>query len=189
LNFDEKSLNPSFSYLDDSTKAHHQVWYLDAVTAYDQVAAALPARPKGLALWRLGTEDPSIWSVLGRGRLADGYARNEIKTLHAGYDVLYKGKGEVLSASGTLQQGVRQIAHNPGSNLITGQQIITYPKATTITRWGARSDKVLALTFDDGPGKVHAQDSRRFGGKRRNGDLFHCRFGRGAQHRHSAAHL
>jgi len=151
LNFDEKSLNPSFNYLDDSTKAHHQVWYLDAVTAYDQVAAALPARPKGLALWRLGTEDPSIWSVLGRGRLADGYARNEIKTLHAGYDVLYKGKGEVLSASGTLQQGVRQIAHNALSNLITGQQIITYPKATTITRWGARSDKVLALTFDDGP--------------------------------------
>jgi cellulose synthase/poly-beta-1,6-N-acetylglucosamine synthase-like glycosyltransferase/peptidoglycan/xylan/chitin deacetylase (PgdA/CDA1 family)/spore germination protein YaaH len=151
LNFDAKSLNPTFSYLDDSTKAHHQVWYLDAVTAYDQVAAALPTRPRGLALWRLGTEDPSIWSVLGRDRLADADARDAIKTLHAGYDVLYKGRGEVLSASGALQQGGRQISHDPFSNLITGQEIITYPKATTITRWGARSDKVLALTFDDGP--------------------------------------
>ena len=151
MNFDAKSLNPTFSYLDDGTKAQHQVWYLDAVTAYDQIAVALPARPKGLALWRLGTEDPSIWSVLGRGRLADGFARNELKTLHAGYDVLYKGKGEVLSASGALLKGVRQISHDAESNLIKGQQIITYPKATTITRWGARSDKVLALTFDDGP--------------------------------------
>jgi len=151
VSFDAKSLNPTFSYLDDAAKAHHQVWYLDAVTAYDHIAVTLPARPKGLALWRLGTEDPSIWSVLGRGRLADGYARNEIKTLHAGYDVLYKGKGEVLSASGVLQQGARQISHDAFSNLITGQRIVAYPKATTITRWGARSDKVLALTFDDGP--------------------------------------
>jgi cellulose synthase/poly-beta-1,6-N-acetylglucosamine synthase-like glycosyltransferase/peptidoglycan/xylan/chitin deacetylase (PgdA/CDA1 family)/spore germination protein YaaH len=151
LNFDAKALNPTFSYLDDAAKAPHQVWYLDAVTAYDQIAVTLPARPRGLALWRLGTEDPSIWSVLGRGRLADGYARNEIKTLRAGYDVLYKGKGEVLSASGVLQEGTRQISHNVFSNLITGQQIVAFPKATTITRWGAGSDKVLSLTFDDGP--------------------------------------
>ncbi len=151
LSFDKNSLNPTFSYFDASSQARHQVWYLDAVTAYDQIAVALPARPKGLALWRLGTEDPSIWSVLGRGRSADAAALAAIKTLHAGYDVLYKGKGEVLSASGVLQEGSRQITHDPASNLITAQQIGAFPKATTITRWGARNDKVLALTFDDGP--------------------------------------
>jgi peptidoglycan-N-acetylglucosamine deacetylase len=151
LSFDKKSLNPTFSYLDDSSKSQHQVWYLDAVTAYDQVAAALAVRPKGLALWRLGTEDPSIWSVLGRGRSSDAEARDAIKTLHAGYDVLYKGKGEVLSVTGALQQGERQIVHDAASNLITAQQIVAFPRATTITRWGARNDKVLALTFDDGP--------------------------------------
>jgi peptidoglycan-N-acetylglucosamine deacetylase len=151
LNFDKRALNPTFRYLDDGAKTQHQVWYLDAVTGYDQVAVALAARPRGLALWRLGTEDPSIWSVLGRGRWADTHAREAIKTLHAGYDVLYKGKGEVLSVTGALQQGSRQISHEPASNLITGQQITAFPRATTITRWGARTDKVLALTFDDGP--------------------------------------
>ncbi len=151
LSFDKRSLNPTFSYLDDSSKTPHQVWYLDAVTGYDQVAVALAARPKGLALWRLGTEDPSIWSVVGRGRSADAEARDAIKTLHAGYDVLYKGKGEVLSVTGALQQGSRQISHDPQSNLIVTQQIVAFPKATTITRWGARNDKVVALTFDDGP--------------------------------------
>ena len=151
LSFDKNSLNPTFSYFDANSQTQHQVWYLDAVTAYDQIAVALPARPMGLALWRLGTEDPSIWSVLGRGRSADATALAAIETLHAGYDVLYKGKGEVLSASGVLQEGSRQITHDPASNLITAQQIGAFPKATTITRWGARNDKVLALTFDDGP--------------------------------------
>ena len=96
LSFDKRSLNPTFSYFDDRSQTQHQVWYLDAVTAYDQIAVALPARPKGLALWPLGTEDPSIWSALGRGRSADADALTAIKILHAGYDVLYKGKGEVL---------------------------------------------------------------------------------------------
>ena len=136
MSFDAKSLNPTFSYLDDAAKAHHQVWYLDAVTAYDHIAVTLAGAPEGaraLAARYRGSQH--LVGAFGRGRLADGYARNEIKTLHAGYDVLYKGKGEVLSASGALQQGARQISHDAFSNLITGQQIVAYPKSTTITRW------------------------------------------------------
>ena len=48
----------------------HQVWYLDGVTAYNQIAAALAMKPAGLALWRLGTEEPSVWAAFGRGRNA-----------------------------------------------------------------------------------------------------------------------
>ena len=71
LRFDEASLNPTFTYVDDSRRPAHQVWYLDGVTAYNQIAAALSMKPGGLALWRLGTEDPSVWEAFGRGRNAD----------------------------------------------------------------------------------------------------------------------
>ena len=49
---------------DDDTK--HDVWFLDGVTAYNEIHAADPYQPAGYALWRLGSEDPSVWTVLGR---------------------------------------------------------------------------------------------------------------------------
>ena len=155
LRFDTASLNPAFGYVDDTANKPHQVWYLDGVTAFNQITAALAVQPQGLALWRLGTEDPSIWEAFARGRAADIFAREATKTLHAGYDVLYKGKGEVLSVTGTLQEGARSIALDPTNNLIVDQEIVSFPKSTTITRQGARSDKVLALTFDDGPDRTY----------------------------------
>ena len=50
LRFDPTSLNPTFTYVDESQGIQQQVWYLDGVTGYNQVAAALAMRPDGLAL-------------------------------------------------------------------------------------------------------------------------------------------
>ena len=36
---------------------------LDGVTAYNELRAAERAGVRGTALWRLGMEDPSIWSI------------------------------------------------------------------------------------------------------------------------------
>jgi cellulose synthase/poly-beta-1,6-N-acetylglucosamine synthase-like glycosyltransferase/peptidoglycan/xylan/chitin deacetylase (PgdA/CDA1 family)/spore germination protein YaaH len=149
--FDPGSLNPTFGYVDDDDRVQHDVWYLDGVTGYNQIAAALAMRPAGLALWRLGTEDPSIWSAFGRGRVPDAQALKAISDLRSGYDVLYKGKGEVLRVTGTPGLGFRTFTFMAADNLITNQEIVVFPKSTTITRWGAREDKTLALTFDDGP--------------------------------------
>ncbi|MFA5902246.1 MAG: glycosyl hydrolase family 18 protein, partial [Hyphomicrobium sp.] len=63
--FDAHALNPHFEYREDDGSIH-DVWFLDAVTAQNQIRAADVFRPKGYALWRLGSEDPSIWSVFGR---------------------------------------------------------------------------------------------------------------------------
>lgn len=155
LHFDARSLNPTFTYVDDIENKQHQVWYLDGVTAYNQIAAALNMRPAGLALWRLGTEDPSIWASLGRGRQSDATALEAIKNLRSGYDLLYKGKGEVLEVTGTDGPGKRSVSFDREHHLITGQEILAFPKSTTVTRWGARDDKVLALTFDDGPDSTY----------------------------------
>ncbi len=59
------SNNPHFSYREeDGTK--HDVWFLDAATAYNEIHAADIYQPAGYALWRLGTEDPSVWNVMQR---------------------------------------------------------------------------------------------------------------------------
>ena len=53
----------------DPDSTDHVVWYLDGVTAYNQIAAGRRLGVAGHALWRLGAEDPSLWQVLGRGGL------------------------------------------------------------------------------------------------------------------------
>jgi cellulose synthase/poly-beta-1,6-N-acetylglucosamine synthase-like glycosyltransferase/peptidoglycan/xylan/chitin deacetylase (PgdA/CDA1 family) len=151
LRFDEASLNPTFTYLEEQSGQRHQVWFLDGVTAYNQIAAALAMRPAGLALWRLGTEDPSVWAAFARGRNADDRALEAVAHPRSGYDVLYKGTGEVLRATGDQQPGVRKLRVDAAHNLITGQEIVVFPSSTVVSRWGATSEKIINLTFDDGP--------------------------------------
>src|ERR1700757_895041 len=64
VELDPASLNPHYSYSDDSDRVH-QVWFLDAVTAYNQLRAAERLGVQGTALWRLGSSDSSIWKFWG----------------------------------------------------------------------------------------------------------------------------
>jgi spore germination protein YaaH len=53
--------NPHFAYqgpLGDS----HTVWFLDAAAFRAQRAAVLARHVRGVAIWRLGLEDPAIWA-------------------------------------------------------------------------------------------------------------------------------
>ena len=150
LEFDSHSLNPGFAYVGEDGLTH-EVWYLDGVTAFNHLAAALTTRPAGLALWRLGTEDPSVWAIFGRGRIPDVQSLPAVKTLKPGYDLLYTGQGEALTFSGSLKDGAREITFDQQHYLLTDERVTAYPKGATIRRWGARPEKVVALTFDDGP--------------------------------------
>src|SRR4029453_19371061 len=126
--FDRASLNPTFAYTEDVEQKQHHVWYLDGVTVFNQVGAALAMQPAGLALWRLGTEDPSAWAAFARGRESDAMALKAIGDLRSGYDVLYKGKGEALTLSGAPEPGVRQVSFDARHNLIIDQSIVVFPK-------------------------------------------------------------
>lgn len=156
LQVDARSLNPMFVYRDDIDKVERTVWFLDGVTAYNHVAAALAMQPAGLALWRLGTEDPTVWATFGRGRMADAKALERLVDVPYSADVIYKGEGEVLSAAGEPRNGVRSVTHDASQNLITAQAFRSLPTSIVVTRDGARSDeKLIALTFDDGPDSVY----------------------------------
>ncbi len=155
LTFDENALNPTFAYHDKERDVAHTVWMLDGVTMYNQIAAALAMNPGGLAVWRLGTEDPTIWASFARGRSPNEAALAGLKDLDPGTTVTYAGKGEVLKFNNQPRVGQREISHLARYNLITQQSIVSLPQPMMITRHGFNSEKVIALTFDDGPSRLY----------------------------------
>ena len=59
---DPTSQNAHFAYTAADGR-HHQVWFVDAPAFAAGRTAAAPWRPRGYALWRLGLEDPALWSL------------------------------------------------------------------------------------------------------------------------------
>ncbi|MEI8104201.1 MAG: glycosyltransferase, partial [Candidatus Moraniibacteriota bacterium] len=68
-----------------------------------------------------------------------------------GYDLDYEGKGEILKVTGSPQKGNADLTYDAVRNVITQENIKTYPEGYIITRWGGQDSKKIALTFDDGP--------------------------------------
>jgi cellulose synthase/poly-beta-1,6-N-acetylglucosamine synthase-like glycosyltransferase/peptidoglycan/xylan/chitin deacetylase (PgdA/CDA1 family)/spore germination protein YaaH len=151
LRLEQTSLNPTFSFQNSETGEKHKVWLLDAISAYNQAAAALAMDVHGIALWKLGSEDPGVWTFFQRGRIPDLSSLDDLKIAQSGYDVVYRGYGEALRVTGEQKTGQRTIKYDPKSNLITEESITAFPEGLTVTRWGATKAKRIALTFDDGP--------------------------------------
>src|SRR5207248_11748559 len=91
------SLQRRSSDLDEEDESHHIVWFLDAVTAFNQMRAASGYHPAGFAVWRLGSEDPSIWSVFGTDQPSP--SPGLLKLMSYGYDVDFEGTGELLKVA------------------------------------------------------------------------------------------
>jgi cellulose synthase/poly-beta-1,6-N-acetylglucosamine synthase-like glycosyltransferase/peptidoglycan/xylan/chitin deacetylase (PgdA/CDA1 family)/spore germination protein YaaH len=145
--FDPVTRNPYFRYEDDAG-SKHTVWFLDAVTAFNQLSAARDFGPAGFALWRLGSEDPSLWTVFGNKRTdspPDG-----LKEIVYGYDVDFEGMGEILQFAASPKAGARAFSFDAASGLITASEYLSIPSSYVIRRTGYRPGTV-ALTFDDGP--------------------------------------
>ena len=145
--FDPDTQNPHFSYSEDDG-SKHQVWFLDGVTAYNQIHAADDYKPYGYALWRLGAEDPSIWSVLGRNYGAA--APQSLHTIGQGEDIDIEGQGEVLEVAAEPSPGARTVELNKDDGSIDDESYTAPPSSYVIKRAGTLPHKI-ALTFDDGP--------------------------------------
>jgi peptidoglycan/xylan/chitin deacetylase (PgdA/CDA1 family)/GT2 family glycosyltransferase len=146
--FDPATNNPHFSYT-ESDGTRHDVWFLDGVTAFNQIHAADPYRPAGYALWKLGSEDPSILPLMGRPYNAPAPASlkhidNNIE------DVDFDGEGEILRVEADPAVGVRSLTMDAASGDIVDERYDSLPTSYVIRRVGAVPKK-LALTFDDGP--------------------------------------
>ncbi|QAY96650.1 polysaccharide deacetylase [Methylovirgula ligni] len=147
IDFDADAENPHFTYKDNAGQAHN-VWFLDAVSAFNEVHAADIYRPAGYAVWRLGAEDPSIWTVLGRPY--DSAAPEALKAIPATQEVYFQNQGEILHVAAQPSSGQRVYELDPETGDIVDENYETLPSSFVIQRFGSQPKKI-ALTFDDGP--------------------------------------
>ncbi|MGN6516861.1 MAG: polysaccharide deacetylase family protein [Rhizomicrobium sp.] len=145
--FDDATNNPHFSYVeDDGTK--HDVWFLDAVTAYNQIHAADIYQPAGYAVWRLGSEDPSIWYVMGKPYGSP--APDQLHHIPVIEEIDYEGSGEIFQVVAHPQAGARTFEVDKEFGDIDDESFTKLPTGYVIRQFGA-AKKQVALTFDDGP--------------------------------------
>jgi cellulose synthase/poly-beta-1,6-N-acetylglucosamine synthase-like glycosyltransferase/peptidoglycan/xylan/chitin deacetylase (PgdA/CDA1 family)/spore germination protein YaaH len=144
--FDKASGNLSYQY--DGGGELHTVWLLDAVSLHNQMLATRAMGINAFALWRLGTEDPTVWKIFGHSHPGN-VAPAAIQTMHAGTNVDIEGAGEILRVGSTPVAGQRAITVDT-RGLIVDQRFIRLPLPYAIERAGYRPG-LVALTFDDGP--------------------------------------
>jgi cellulose synthase/poly-beta-1,6-N-acetylglucosamine synthase-like glycosyltransferase/peptidoglycan/xylan/chitin deacetylase (PgdA/CDA1 family) len=144
--FDPATRNPHFEY-DEDDGSHHLVWFLDAVTAYNQMRAVSGFNPAGFAIWRLGSEDPSVWSILGGPQPT---SPSVLSRIAYGYEVDFEGTGELLKVVSRPQDGWRNLDIDGGNGFINNEEFVATPSSYVIQRGGDRPG-MIALTFDDGP--------------------------------------
>src|SRR6266581_2553924 len=148
VEFDSGSLNPHYSY-DDEHNQVHQVWMLDAVTAYNELRASERMGVQGTALWRLGSADTSLWPVWDATR-PDDAVRQKLADLPPGPVLILEGDGDVWHFLDTPKRGHHTFSYDSSAELLTSEKYDAYPLSYHIDQIGAAKKK-LAITFDDGP--------------------------------------
>ncbi len=147
VNFDDDAMNPHFSYLDERN-LRHDIWFVDAVTALNQMRAAQSMGIKTFALWRLGSEDRSLWRVWDMP--GDTGAPDKLRDVPPGADVDMEGQGEILRIEDKPVHGTRDISVDASSKMIDDEVFQTLPEPYRVARYGYSPNKVV-ITFDDGP--------------------------------------
>ncbi len=82
----------------------HQVWFLDAVTVLNEMRAARALGLQTFALWRLGSEDDSLWKIWDSPLQGD--PAKDLAQVEPGYDVDTEGEGDILRVTRKPQPGI-----------------------------------------------------------------------------------
>ena len=144
---DSDSLNPHFAYVEDDG-SEHQAWFLDAVSALNEMRAARNLGIRTFALWRLGSEDRSLWPIWDNPTEAN--AEQKLKTVPSGQDVDREGYGEILRVEHQPSPGVREVTLDADSGMISAEKMTALPEPYQLQQYGAQ-EKRVAISFDDGP--------------------------------------
>ncbi len=147
INFDDDAMNPHFAYLDDNIR--HDVWFLDGVTALNQMRAAHALGIDTFALLRLGSEDRSIWAVWDKPFEAG--ATDRLSAVPPGQDVDIEGTGEIIRIQSRPAAGDRKITVDPDTHLVSDEIFQNLPMPYVVDTYGGTQEKKVAITFDDGP--------------------------------------
>jgi len=144
--------SPDFNYLSGTSQdQEHEVWFLDAITFFNQRRRAAPYTPGGIGVYRLGLEDPAVWEVLKMDPLkAPGPKELSVfSRISLGEQIASTGSGDFISVGEDSHPGERKVSVGPKGDL---QETYTaFPIPESITRQGEPGPHQVALTFDDGP--------------------------------------
>ncbi len=153
VDLDSDSLNPHFTYDDEDAKVRHSVWFLDAVTVDNEMRAARELGIQTFSLWRLGTEDPSLWNIWNMPIKTDPTQALAAIQPSPGLDI--EGTGDIIRVTRKPRPGRREVTLDPDNpkgtyRLITDETMDDYPLSYTVEEYGYQPKKV-AISFDDGP--------------------------------------
>ena len=152
--FDPESANLEFTYKGADT-LNHTVYFADAVTNFNIIRMADDWATGGVALWRLGFEDPRLWSFFQKNLSTDSLRKTGIdlkrfSTVGLSDKPDYVGDGEVLDLITTPNPGLINIQFDAKNFRITDEKYEKLPTKYVIRRYGYAQNKIV-LTFDDGP--------------------------------------
>lgn len=125
----------------------HIVWFADASVLANQIA--LLGNENKIALWRLGSEDRSLWKLWSTGQL------ESIHTIPSEVPVLV-GQGDFIRVHGTGQDGNRTYKRNQ-AGFISEVKYTKSSEPLIVEQFGKVNEKKLALTFDDGPDPAYTE--------------------------------
>jgi len=154
IELDDPSLNPHFGYDDEDARIRHQVWYLDAVTALNEMRVARALGLQTFALWRLGSEDASLWKVWDNPLHVDPV--KDLADIAPGEDVDTEGDGDILRVTSPPQNGHRTLTMDDDKTIpseylsVVSETMDSYPLPYIVSQYGYHP-KEVALSFDDGP--------------------------------------
>ena len=157
--FDEDSYCLHFSYVDGG-KITHDVWFNDAATHYNTLRFADQFGTAGTALWRLGSEDPRLWTFYGKNLSNDSIKKepfdpNRLSGLQGLKKIVsFSGEGEILDVISDGSNGSTTIGTDSTENIISSEKYNTLPSGYIVRRTGedtSENNRKIILTFDDGP--------------------------------------
>ncbi|MDF2787161.1 MAG: polysaccharide deacetylase/glycosyl transferase, group 2 family protein [Neobacillus sp.] len=147
IHWNRQAGNPYVRYKKNGK--NHTVWFLDAATFYNQMKLAFNIGSSGIAVWRLGSEDPSIWNFINKPKEMDNPS-SALNTIDTPKTVHYTGSGEILKMISPSENGKRTIQVD-AHGLIENEIYRKLPMPLVVGRYGKSESKEVVLTFDDGP--------------------------------------
>lgn len=146
ITWDAEARAPHFDYHD--SRGEHHVWFEDAGTGSGRLRDALAARCAGVALWRLGDEDPELWHLTDGYRA--GHAQTELSSqVNLAPITTVKGEGDLFTIHRGRASGSRQVQWENGE--VAEERYSPLLSAFALERYLPVQPKQVALTFDDGP--------------------------------------
>ena len=167
IDFDGDSYNLHYAYnfsgSDDEPASKNSVWFTDAASVFNILRFSDDYRNAGTALWRLGSEDPRIWSFYNRDLSSKNLLKNpynytllEMMPPNFNTKPTAIGSGEIINILYSPEQGRTKIEADKNENLISEEHYSHLPSGFLYEKFAEDSSKIgpghkIILTFDDGP--------------------------------------